>query len=91
MIKKHLIVILTISIFLSCQQVIEKAADKIVEEKQELIGNYHTIKSENIKIFLPQEFKYIPSKEYINYISKSKDTFIINAEKNRLELVKNSE
>ncbi len=76
--------------FLSCQQAIEKAAEKIVEEKQELIGNYHTIKSENIKIFLPQEFKYISPKEYINYISKFKDTFVINAEKNRLELVKKS-
>lgn len=84
--KKYIYTIIPFFLLLSCQQVLEKAAEKIVDEKKELVGKYHTIKTENIKIFLPEEFKYISQNEYLKFIEKSRDIATFNSEKERLDL-----
>ena len=76
--------------FPACQQVIKKTAENLVTKKKELIGKYHTLKSEKIKVFLPKEFNYLTTKNYLEYIEKSKDTFLLNTEKQRIDFVKNT-
>lgn len=90
MIKKYFSLLLILFLFSACQQVIEKTAENLVTEKKELIGKYHTLKSEKIKVFLPKEFNYLTTKNYLEYIEKSKDTFLLNSEKQRIDFVKNT-
>lgn len=90
MTKKHSYLLLILFLFSACQQVIEKTAENLVAEKKELIGKYHTLKSEKIKVFLPEEFNYISTKNYLEYIEKLKDTFLINTEKQRVDFIKNT-
>lgn len=90
MIKKYFSLLLILFLFSACQQVIEKTAENLVTEKKELIGKYHTLKSEKIKVFLPKEFNYLTTKNYLEYIEKSRDTFLLNTEKQRIDFVKNT-
>lgn len=92
MIKKYLYIILILfSFFSSCKEVAEKTVETIAEvEKKELIGKYHSIKSEKIKIFLPEEFKHISESNYLKEIQRTREISIFNSEKERLKFVKDS-
>ncbi len=93
MINKNISIIILIlfSFFSSCKEVAEKTVETIAGvEKKELIGKYHTIKSEKIKIFLPEEFKHISESNYLKEIQRTREISIFNSEKERLNFVKDA-
>ncbi|MCO6175561.1 hypothetical protein NHF50_10960 [Flavobacterium sp. NRK F10] len=85
---KHLLFFLFLSL-ISCQQVIEETS-KIVSEqaKPKLKGKYHSLQKENVKIFLPEGFKYITHEEYKNVLKQIGDSTLYNAEVQRLDNIK---
>lgn len=87
MIKKIIYTIIMLPLLLSCKEITQKAAEKILEKpKEELPGKYHTIKNERMKIFLPEEFSYISGNDFKKFFKN--DTVILNSHQKKVAVLK---
>ncbi len=91
MIKKIIYIVFLIFLSTSCKEIAEKTSETIIEnQKKEISGKYHTIKDEKIKVFLPEEFKYTNTQNYLNQIAQSGDSSAYYAEKKRFKDIHDS-
>jgi hypothetical protein len=62
----------------------------IENQKPPLEGKYFPLESDNIKIFLPKEFKKLSKDEYLSIIEQGKDSINLLSERERLHRIKKS-
>lgn len=78
-------------LFISCNDVVKKSQEMIIENQAPpLEGKYFPLESDNIKIFLPKEFKKLSKDEYLSIVEQSKDSINLLSERERLHKIKKS-
>jgi hypothetical protein len=77
--------------FISCNDVVKKSQEIIIgNQKPPLEGKYFPLDSDNIKLFLPKEFKKLSKDEYLAIIEKENDSIVSLSERERLHKIKKS-
>jgi hypothetical protein len=88
---KRLLFLFIICSLFSCEKLTKSASDLITKnDESKTFGRYHTIKQENIKVYLPEEFEFITLKDYKNLVNKSNDTLFKKREVQRLDVLEKS-